>query len=205
MMKKIIFPFLFLYSLFISSQDINYSDFQGYDVKINQISKIEEAYILDYHFYPSIEIDSIAYKPFLMGSLEKSLYAKHKEVLSIDPRNTIKLLFKITYKSGDRLQSIINFYLKTNDTEKRYLFLAEKTKNDWIEIKRLTFEDFIEISKNISSEMFWQFYNDTNDPSFSEINKLKPLVKDANGILNIEKLAQVLKENRSTLSKYLDQ
>lgn len=63
-------------------------------------------------------------------------------------------------------------------------------------------KELISISKQ---EIITEFSNGEDNPNHPEINKLKPLVKDANGILNIEKLAQVLKENKSALSKYLDQ
>ena len=60
------------------------------------------------------------------------------------------------------------------------------------------------VVRNIGIEAFWQFYNNEDDSRYPEINNLKPLVKDANRVLNIEKLAKVLKENKGALSKYLN-
>jgi hypothetical protein len=56
-----------------------------------------------------------------------------------------------------------------------------------------------------SVNMIFKFYNNRDNPKYPEINKLKPQVKDGAGVLNIEKLAQVLNENKSQLQKYLDE
>ncbi|WP_369049334.1 hypothetical protein [Tenacibaculum sp. UWU-22] len=65
-------------------------------------------------------------------------------------------------------------------------------------------KNIYEIIRGLKSIAINQFSNGENDSNYPEVNKLKPLVKDANGVLNVEKLAQVIKENRTTLAKYLD-
>lgn len=62
----------------------------------------------------------------------------------------------------------------------------------------------LEVIKVLKSDAIIQFSNGENNPEYPEINKLKPLVKDANGILNIEKLAEVINKNKEDLSKYLE-
>ena len=60
------------------------------------------------------------------------------------------------------------------------------------------------ILKTSKSEFINEISNAKNNPNYPEINKLKPLVKDANGVLNIDKLAKVIKDNKSLLFEYLD-
>lgn len=57
----------------------------------------------------------------------------------------------------------------------------------------------------INFEVFINLYSGKKSDKFPEINKLKPLIQDANGNLNIEKLVKVIKENKSSLSKYLEE
>lgn len=105
---------------------------------------------------------------------------------------TIKSMFKFKF---NRKEVALICYTENSEKEKK-VFLSEKS----VYLSNI----FKEVSK-LSSESFWQFYNSIDAPKFPEINKLKPLVKDANGVLNIEKLATVLEENKATLAKYLDE
>ncbi|WP_159289956.1 hypothetical protein [Tenacibaculum maritimum] len=67
------------------------------------------------------------------------------------------------------------------------------------------YNTLLKVLIKMNFEVFINFYsNEKNNRNYPEINKLKPFVKDANGVLNIEKLAKVLEENKTLLAKYLD-
>ena len=62
-----------------------------------------------------------------------------------------------------------------------------------------------DILKNSTASILFEFYSKNKNSKYPEINNLKSLTKNEQGILDIEKLAKVLKENKSSFSKYLDE
>ena len=71
-----------------------------------------------------------------------------------------------------------------------------------------TYQDILESIQNIlilKNDFFWEFYNSENNSVYPEINALIPFVKDANGVLNIFKLAKAIEENKSLLYNYLEE
>ena len=91
-----------------------------------------------------------------------------------------------------------------DDQKQRKIFIAKEYNNQWEEIKKSCYPSLEVILKNADSKMFWQFYSKEDDIKYPNINKLKLLTKDENGVLNIKKLAKVLEENKSVLAKYLN-
>ncbi|UZO79837.1 hypothetical protein NBT05_12845 [Aquimarina sp. ERC-38] len=205
MMIRILSQIIFFICFFnLYTQEVDYSAFKGKDVKLNHSSKVIRPHILNYNYYPSKGIDSIAYKPNLLGQSENVLYNKYKQDLEANSNSKILLEYKFTYGSEANFTSIIKFrVLSLNESESKILIL-KKVDGEWKEIKKSKYSSFEIIMKNLDIEIFWQFYNSSDNPNYPEINKLKPLVKDASGVLNIEKLAQVIEENKAKLNKYLD-
>ena len=62
-------------------------------------------------------------------------------------------------------------------------------------------DDFIAIT-NLKSDAFWQFYNDEDNPKYPVINQLKSQVNDRTHIMNINKLASIVRDNKSKLQEY---
>ncbi len=62
-------------------------------------------------------------------------------------------------------------------------------------------EDFLTITR-LNNDAFWQFYNDEDDPKYPEINRLKAQANDRDHILNINKLATVINENKTQLESH---
>lgn len=114
----------------------------------------------------------------------------HKFSYLRDNKNVI--LFKYLAKSSSKEELRVEQLIQQNNS---ISLLEEKNKRD---------KNIFDIIKSLKSISVNQFSNGENDSKYPEINKLKPLVKDANGVLNIEKLVKVIKENRSSLAKYLD-
>ncbi|MFL0126770.1 hypothetical protein V2625_04295, partial [Tenacibaculum maritimum] len=93
-----------------------------------------------------------------------------------------------------------------NDPKTSRIFITERQNNIRNEVVNKTNEVslFESILKTSNVNVLFQFYNERNSKKYAEINKLKPLVKDPKGNLNIKKLAKVLEENKTLLAKYLD-
>ncbi len=190
--------------IFINAQDINYSLFKGNEVLIDHFSRIDTPYILDYKFHSKNDIDSILYKPALMGPSENLLFKKYERDLENNSIRYIKLLYKVSYKIDNKYLSMIKYLIGTNDSQKSDVFIAKDEGSLWKELKKSNYPSLEFIINNINVDLFWQFYSKKSDSKYPEVNKLKPLVKDENGILNIEKLAKVIRENQSSLKQYLD-
>jgi hypothetical protein len=59
------------------------------------------------------------------------------------------------------------------------------------------------ILKYANASILFEFYSSTDNSNFKDINSLKINVKDADGVLNIYKLAEELEKNKISLAKYL--
>ena len=78
--------------------------------------------------------------------------------------------------------------------------LNQKLNKDYI-----TPSVFYDFFKKIKSEILINLIDIDDDPKYPEINKLKPLVRDADGVLNLYKLADLIEQNKASLAKYLDE
>lgn len=107
------------------------------------------------------------------------------------------------------IKAIINFSSKNNN----YLVLKFKKLNLNKELKLICFENEqltdlpypYSIILKLKGLYLMEFYSSNNNTEYPEINKLKPLVKDADSILNIYKLAEIIEKNKATLFKYFDE
>lgn len=128
--------------------------------------------------------------------IEKSIISKKFGIDSaLLNADSLAIKESIVISSGLGKVKILKFYNTTT-----LIFLDERLTNISLINERL-----IKILYALDLEAFMSFYSSKDMKKHSEINKLKPLVKDANGVLNIEKLAEVIKQNKASLSKYLDE
>ena len=72
-MKVFVSVFFLLFVLVSHSQEIDYTRFVGTNITINQVAQIDKPYLLDYQFYQKKNVDSIMYKPSLIGIPENIL------------------------------------------------------------------------------------------------------------------------------------
>ena len=135
------------------------------------------------------------------NELENDLYLLKKQYeknnFFENDTNKVKILSSIHFEWNRQKQMIIYCKEMKNEFENYHFFYADTV-----------YKDVLENIQNIlilKNDYFWEFYNNENNPVYPEINKIKPLVKDANGVLNIFKLAKAIEENRSLLSNYLEE
>ena len=209
-MKVCISFFIFSQIAFnITAQEIDYSKFRGNSVSIHQSVQLDEPYIYDYEINSS-NMDSVVTHVFFNNTAESKLIQQYERELAKNTieenRYFIRLKSKLSYKYHGKLISIIK-YQSVEDSLVSNLMVLQFLKKQglWMEYKSSETKQVVNIFQQLSLDTFWQFYNKENNPKYPEINKLKPLVKDANGVLNVEKLAQVIKENKASLRKYLDE
>lgn len=109
--------------------------------------------------------------------------------------NYLKVKSQLTFVWNGEKINIINYKTVDENNQKINLVFCSNSNLNITKIKPIL---------ELTNDSFWQFYNSEDDQKYSEINSLKPLVKDATGILDINKLADVLEKNKASLSKYLD-
>lgn len=203
---KIIILILWLFIFNNINSQIDYSKFKGQNGKIKFLKEYSLSNIYDYGIdaiekndsliknilnddYPEALI-SKKYSPEFLNNTVDSLrfYVKLRTRLIINMDNKVHYL--ISYSTSiDKNPSVVDYVSnEANWTE-------NTTSSN--ELKLL-----ISILKNSTANIIFEFYNNKNNQHYPEINKLKALTKNAKGVLNIQKLAQVLRENKAILSKY---
>ncbi len=196
-MSRYIHLFLVFFYLQSFSQDINFNAFKGNPIKVEFIKEISEQKMYMY-------VDST----YTGASLDNQLPLL---LDLIDNKNTVVAIFRYSFSSNGESYSVLKYNIKVDDADtvpKVTTILCKKQNNSWVLSDNSSFKE-LQIIFYVFSSITLEFYNalmnTENKLEYPEINKLKPLVKDANGVLNIEKLAEVIKENKASLSKYLDE
>lgn len=200
-----IYVIIFLICLKGLCQNIDYSEFSGKQVKIDQTAQLDSPYFLDYDSYQYSEITS----PVIHEVAEKVVADKYSELLkenTIDTVvNSIKLYSKLSFHYQGNLVSIIKYRTVIGNLLSGIKTIqTQKSMNQWVEIRNENIEKIEHVFGALTTRAFWQFYKTDNDLNYPEINSLKSLVKDANGILNIEKLAIVVAQNKNNIESFLE-
>jgi hypothetical protein len=207
-MKKILFIATIIFTLFGYSQ--NNKDLKV--IKTNAIASFQfsESYYYDYVVNSNNVTDSIYTKIKSDNLPEALLTKKFSALLEVNKEavlNKLSLLSKITLEYNQEYFSIIKFKsIEGNSVSKTRFFISKKEKDIWEEYTKTNLIiEKVKLILLLNENVFSQFEISENNPKYPEINKLKPLVKDADGVLNIYKLAEVIEKNKVSLSKYLDE
>lgn len=116
-------------------------------------------------------------------------------------------ILKYTYQDNRGYNKIFFKYFVIENKTKKYTTTMYKKDNvikSEIPIEKYD-EIILSLFKMISADVFIQFSNNNDDERYPEINILKPLVKDKDGVLNIYKFKDVVEKNKMSLSKYLNE
>lgn len=202
---------MLILSLFISintfSQKIDFTKFKGETVIINQQFRLDKSSLFDYETNSKNGKDSIIKKVIPQNSPEQLIVAKHKNIfISENNNNYLRLIYNISFYQKNSKVIIINYKVFENGLlSKAKSLIIEQTKNEYKESNDVGLDGLKNLIRTMKLDTFWDFYSSKNNSKTPEINKLKSLVKDADGVLNIYKLAEVIEKNKASLSKYLDE
>jgi hypothetical protein len=118
----------------------------------------------------------------------------------------IELIRKIVFSQNYETFSVVKYRVLTKEgtLSAKGLVQAKLMANKWISCNLITNESIVYVLDKLKPVAFWNFYSSENDPTFSDINSFKRQVKTNEGTLDIVKLAQLIKEKESFLSKHLD-
>jgi|GEM_PF-3897362 len=135
----------------------------------------------------------------------KSIDKLPEKLLQSGKKTSIELLTKVKIIYNNEEHIYIKYYEKVGDLSN--LRIIDVLSRNGVFIKNETanviFDPISRIMNALNANMMFEFYNKEDNASYPEINKLKPLVKSSNGILDFNKLADVAEKNKKVLSKYL--
>lgn len=147
--------------------------------------------------YTKSENDTLLSSKFI-DMLPEKLLQSGKQA-SIELLTKLKIIYNneehIYIKYNEKVGNVSN--LKIIDVLSRDgTFMKNESAN-------VIFDPISRIMNTLNANMMFEFYNKEDNPYYPEINKLKPLVKSSNGILDFNKLADEAEKNKKALSKYL--
>lgn len=184
-MKNLLLLILF-YSL---SNFVIAQGFEGRLVDVHygfQLKEVSYCAFYDYKIHEQTKIDN---------KFINKLYGQYKESGFFESKNPdstyLKILSMIVMDWNKQEVAAIR-YLDSKSGGYKYYFSSD-----------LPIRSDIEQILALSNEAFWQFYNSTIDPDYPIINELKEQTKDSDGNININKLAKIIRSNKSNLEVYL--
>ncbi len=193
MKKTLIITCLLFQVIKFYSQEIN---FEGKPVDINfsyGLKKVSYCNFYEYKIYNNTELDNSSLNILKEKYLKSGFFKiEGKEKKNIKIKSILKFLWK------EKEIICINYSLQNKKVvlKRNLIYISEPnfpiTQN---------FEELLKLS----NDAFWEFYNSNDNADYPVINKLKFKAKDSNGILNIQKLAKVIKENKYVLSKHIEE
>jgi hypothetical protein len=207
-MKKVYIICLLLFCSFTGiTQNIDYSKFEGKPVKVNFFVQLDESAVFNYTDTLQAKIT----KKIIDNLPEKSI-AENDTIFpkaesdTLKANNFIWLISNVSFNYQGKETVIVRYKTFENGIlSQPKTVLSHRVNENWTKFADSYLKSIQSVFQKLSLNIFFEFYNAENNPSYPDINALKPLVKDADGTLNIFKLATIIEKNRSSLSKYLDE
>ncbi|WP_160112216.1 hypothetical protein [Aquimarina sp. AU58] len=190
---KYIIPLFITFHMF--SQGTDYSQFdKGTLIKVDYLKEIYDQVMYTYK-------DSI-----YTNAKSDDKFMSIIGVLGID-KDKVKPVFKYVFYSSNKQYSIFKYKTVGDELETKIitkLLVFEKGIFKIVDTPTKNVKLLYEIFKMINLDFYKAIKSESNDPEYSEINKLKPLLKDDNQIIDTEKLLEIINNNSDGLGKYLD-
>ena len=206
--KIIISVITFLFLKSVSYAQLDYSKFEGIKSKITIVKEYSFVNVYDYNFNSNGK-DSLLVQTLNDSSLEAAISKKYapkfinntKDSISFSVKLLSRLIidvdnkrhYFVSYKASDNNVKMISNFLN-NGVD----FIESTSSNSEIELLKT-------ILKNSNAYLLFKFYNKRKSKNYPVVDKLKGATKNEQGFLDIKKLAQVLKDNKASLAKYLDE
>lgn len=184
-----------------NAQNIVCSDNVPKQSNIRMAVDLKEVY---YYSYDLQQKDSANFllKVIVDTTIESAIAQRHATVFQ--QKSSIKLDRSIAFNRSYKAFAVVKYFVITKEGI-RSKFVVEFTKNNgsWVSTESVD-KDLIYIMDVLKPIGFWNFYSLDDNAKYPEINRLKKQTKGAEGIMDVEKIANVIRQNSATLSKYLD-
>ena len=208
-MKNILLILLLVSSNCLLSQ-LDYKSFKGEKSKISFNKEYTYSNIYDYRVNAKYE-DSLMIRKYDIKTPEGILSNKYSLEFSENKKDSvvfeIVLHSKLVVDINRERHCFIKYKTRSGEITSSIKMLSLiKETNGWKENTNTT--DEIDKTKQIflatDVNMLFEFYNYSDNPNYPDLNRLKPLVKNSDGTLDIGKLFMVVEQNKATLNKYLE-
>lgn len=208
-MKKIIFTIIVTITTFCYSQN-NFKDLKGSKFKATGSFQFIESSYFDYVINSNNVKDSLYTKINQDNTVEGLLTQKFNDFFEANKEkvlNKISLYSKITIQYNQENYCLIKYRTIQNiSISKTQIYVCKKENNIWKEyLNKNKIIEKIKLVLLLKENAFAQFEITEDNLKYPEINKLKSFAKDADGVLNLYKLANLIEKNQIVLSKYLDE
>lgn len=189
---------------------INYADLKGIKSSISLVKQYRLANLYEYSANSKTG-DSIVVKGYGYEIAEEALTRKYNQILSMNKADSISsriiLKSRLVLEIDNETHAFIKHKLDA-PANSGYLIVTNLIFRDgrWEENQHPNRET--ESIKHVFTickpETLFAFFNERDDPNQPEINKLKPLVKNESGVLDIKLLEGLIDQNKTLLAKYLE-
>ncbi|MBG6130656.1 hypothetical protein IWQ47_002132 [Aquimarina sp. EL_43] len=190
---KYIIPLFITFQMF--SQEIDYSQFdKGIPIKVNYLKEIYDQVMYTYK-------DSL-----FTNAKSDDDFRSILNALGVD-RDKVQPIFRYIFYSSNKQYSIFKYKTAGNELETKTmtkLLVFEKGVFSVVDTPTKNVKLLYEIFKMINLDFYKAIKSESNNSKYSEINKLKSLLKDNNQIIDTKKLLEIINTNRESLDKYLD-
>ncbi|MCA6381573.1 MAG: hypothetical protein IM606_05975 [Cytophagales bacterium] len=208
---KLYILFLLSFISRIAVSQIDYNDFRGTQSTIIFSKQYPFANLYDYGLSSKVG-DSIILKSYGYEISEEALMRKYNQIFKSNSTDTslskIILRSRLILDIDNERHVFIKYKLVTNGVRAINFEVVDLVNSNglWKEAKSSNeeLEAIKSVFLNATVETIYAFYNKKDDPNKPEINKLKPLVKNDLGVLDIKLMDSVIKKNRNSLTKYLE-
>lgn len=203
--KSNIMKYLFLFfSVLLYSQQNKY---ESKMINSSASFQFKSASYYDYQINAK-KTDSL-YKEVQTGLLPENLLSQKYANFFIkqDPKEKKELVLysRITLEYNLIRLYFIKFSLRENNKKNNQIFVYQENKNGWVEANNSDIVQKIKTILSLTNSAFSEFEIKENNSKYPEINKLKPLIRDADGTINLFKLAEIIEKNKKELAKYLEE
>lgn len=208
---KLYILFLLSFISRIAVSQIDYNDFRGTQSTIIFSKQYPFANLYDYGLSSKVG-DSIILKSYGYEISEEALMRKYNQIFKSNSTDTslskIILRSRLILDIDNERHVFIKYKLVTNGVRAINFEVVDLVNSNglWKEAKSSNeeLEAIKSVFLNATVETIYAFYNKKDDPNKPETNKLKPLVKNDLGVLDIKLMDSVIKKNRNSLTKYLE-
>ena len=196
--------------LFILFSALLFSQQNRYESKIVNCKASFQFKNSSYYDYQinSKKTDSL-YDKVQMGLQPENLLSQKYAnfIIKQDPKEKKELVLysRITLEYNLIKLYFIKFSLRENNKKNNQIFVYQENRNGWVEANNSEIIQNIKTILKLTNSAFSEFEIRENNSKYPEINKLKPLIRDADGTINIFKFAEIVEKNKKELAKYLEE
>lgn len=198
-----------LSDVFEEENTSNEQDSQGYSTDyLSQSNQIESDYLIPMSNQIFCTYFSNEISKFDTSSINQIIeYLKNKNIDNSGNLPRITPIHEFKFIENGKQLTFIKYSIEKEDSTKEILIdVMRYEKNTFSKINDLSDRNLLikSILLRSKSEFIVQISNGEDNPNHPKINNLKNGIKDANGVLNIKKLSELIKNSASNISEYLD-